>query len=179
MGKLSERQRGDFWLWIGVAIVIGFLAFFGLSFFAGSLKVDRLQTEFEKSARKITLLQTMRSEILASAEAEKSAVMADTDEASRAFADQSVQGAGNVEKARLAFGALIRTTGDEATRFGEFSAAWEKLRETDREILPLALQNTNIKAFRLSIGPAAAALGQMTEAMDRLVAWAASCRTRP
>jgi len=40
----------------------------------------------------------------------------------------------------------------------EFNGCWERFREIDQTLLPLAVQNTNLKAFSLSFGPASEAI---------------------
>ena len=55
-----------------------------------------------------------------------------------------------------------------------FTACWEKLRGIDKEVLSLAVQNTNLKAFRLCFGPAAVAIRHMEEALNELMDWAAA-----
>jgi len=157
----------------GIAALLAFLILLASILFLDGRDVDRLKTEYEKSMEKIRLVQTMQSELLASAEAEKSAVMADTDQASHALARQSLQSSQDVEKARLALEALVEKNGEEAASIADFTASWEKLRQIDQEILSLAVQNTNLKALRLSIGPAAAAMSAMREALEKLMDWAA------
>jgi hypothetical protein len=95
--------------------------------------------------------------------------MADTDEASEAFAAQSIQAAQRVEKARLEFARRLGVNSQEATLFQEFSRCWDKLQEMDREVLSLSVQNTNLKALRLSFAPAAAAVKQMENALNQLM----------
>jgi len=111
----------------------------------------------------------MSRNLLASAEAEKSAVMADTDEASQAFAKQSIQASQNVEKARRELEPLLEGNRQEAQLFREYSQCWEKLQEIDREVLSLAVQNTNLKALRLSFIPAAEAVKSMEEDLNHLM----------
>lgn len=125
----------------------------------------------EKSLRKIHLVDTMRISLLVSAEAEKSSVLAETDEASQAFADQSAQASAAVERARLDFEELL--DGDkfrqEMELFRQFNGCWVKLQEIDRELLPLAVQNTNLKALRLSFIPAVEAIRRMETALGQLM----------
>src|SRR6185503_1930005 len=87
-----------------------------------------------------------------SVEAEKNAVMAETDEASEAFAQQARSASALVEENRRQLGRLIETEKrpDEVTLFDEFSIAWKRYQELDREILDLAVENSNLKAMRLS-----------------------------
>src|SRR4030095_15348406 len=122
---------------------------------------NRFQSAFERSVQKLQLVQAMSRDLLAAAEAEKSAVMAETDEASQAFAAQSIQASQHVEQARRALESLLERQRQEAHLFQEFRRCWAMLQEIDREVLALAAQNTNLKAFRLSFGPAAAAISAM------------------
>jgi hypothetical protein len=95
--------------------------------------------------------------------------MAHTDEASQAFATQAIQAAQHVEKARREFEPLLGSTRQEAQLFREFSRCWEQLQEIDQEVLSLAVQNSNLKALRLSFVPAAAAMRRMETALTHLM----------
>jgi len=80
--------------------------------------------------------------------------MAETDEASLAFADESKKAAESVEADLKELSRLIamHPAEDDLKLLEEFEAAWEQVRKIDRVILDLAVQNTNLKAFRLSFG---------------------------
>jgi hypothetical protein len=116
----------------------------------------------------------MRAHILASADAEKGAVMAKTDEESRAFAADSTRAAAIVEDRRNELGRVIETDGraDELDAFRELSACWTRYQEVNHEVLDLAVENSNLKAQRLSFSPARDALVRMRVALDTLVAGA-------
>lgn len=169
MERPFHSNNGITHLQVGVAISLAFLLFFVASFFLSQDDSNRIRTEFERSAKKTQLVQIMRSEILASAEAEKSSVMADTDEASKAFAEQSMQASQNMEKARIDIEALIEKNSKEAKLFDDFSSCSDRLREIDQEVLSLAVQNTNLKALRLSFVPAAGAIRHMEEVLNQLI----------
>ena len=154
---------------VGVAIALALVLFFIAAFLLRYEGSHGLQSAFERSMKKLHLLQTMSRALLVSAEAEKSAVMADTDEASQAFAEQSLQASHNVEKARRELEPLVGGTRQEAQLFREFSGCWDKLQEIDREVLALAVQNTNLKALRLSFVPAAEAMRRMENALNQLM----------
>lgn len=167
--RTVHSDKGITSIQIGVAIFLVLLLSFTVTFLWRHEDSSWLKTAFEKTGKKTQLVQTMRSELLASAEAEKSSVMADTDEASKAFAEQSMQASQNVEKARLEFEGLVEKKSQEASLFRDFSTCWEKLREIDKEVLSLAVQNTNLKALRLSFGPAAVAMRHMEGSMNQLM----------
>jgi hypothetical protein len=131
----------------------------------------RFQDVFENVLRKNQLVSMMRINLLASVEAEKSAVLADTDEASQYFADKSIQASTAVDQARREIGQLIEAEKipKEIDILSEFNRCWERFQEIDRTLLPLAVQNTNLKAFSLSFGPASEAIRKMELALAGLI----------
>jgi hypothetical protein len=169
-----HSDKGVTSLQIGIASALALVLFFLVAFFLRRGDVNWLQSTFERSVQKLQLIQTMSRDLLASAEAEKSAVMAETDEASHAFAEQSTQAAQNVEKARRTLDPLLGENPQEAQLFREFNRCWERLQAIDREVLSLAVQNTNLKALRLSLAPSAEALGRLENALNQLMDSASS-----
>jgi hypothetical protein len=167
--KTLHANKGTTTMQVGVAIALILLLVFLVVFLVRHEGANGFQSAFERSVQKLQLLQTISRDLLAAAEAEKSAVMADTDEESQAFAEQSMQASHNVEKARHELEPLLTGKPQEAELFQEFSRCWDKLQEIDREVLSLAVQNTNLKAFRLSFVPAAEAVRSMEEALNNLM----------
>jgi hypothetical protein len=154
-----------------VAFLILFLAVLG-AFLYGKGKANRgFETVFEGLVKKSELASDMQVKLFAAAEAEKSSVMADTDEASVAFAEEARRASAAVEADRTELGRLIEMAKrpEEQARFNEFSTCWTGYQELDRQILDLAVQNTNLKALRLSFAPASKALDRMQVALDKLV----------
>jgi hypothetical protein len=121
-------------------------------------------------AQKLETLSALRINFLKSIEAEKLAVMAETDEASLAFADESTRAAEAVETHLKELSRLIgmHPAADESKLLQEFAADWEQVRKIDRVILDLAVQNTNLKAFRLSFGKGREAVERLENALDAL-----------
>jgi hypothetical protein len=121
-------------------------------------------------AQKLQTLSALRINFLKSIGAEKLAVMAETDETSIAFADESKQAAEAVEADLKELSRLIgmHPAADESKLLQEFEAAWEQVRKIDRVILDLAVQNTNLKAFRLSFGKGREAVERFEDALDAL-----------
>ena len=121
-------------------------------------------------AQKLETLSALRINFLKSIEAEKLAVMAETDEASLAFADESKRAAEAVEADLTELSRLIgmHPAADESKLLLEFEAAWEQVRKIDRVILDLAVQNTNLKAFRLSFGKGREAVERFEDALNAL-----------
>jgi hypothetical protein len=122
-------------------------------------------------SKKLDLLSRMHIDLLKSVEAEKNAVMAETDEESKTFADQSLKAANLVERDRREFGLLMDKdpSQQELKRLQEFDGCWAEFRKTDRELLDFAVKNTNLKATRLSFGPAEKAVSRFEKALNTLV----------
>lgn len=155
-----------------VAVLVAMFA----AFLIGRTQAGRSYGRIQSSVAKGQLVAEIQAQLVTAAEAEKSAVMADTDEASHAYAADSRTASDAVEAARTELGSLLASAAraDEQKSFRDFSECWTTLREADREILDLAVQNSNLKAQRLSFGPAPAALARMQAALDAVVAGGAS-----
>lgn len=166
-----------------VAALIAFLVFVAwLLYFKPKMADILFEPVFINDVKKVRLVSEMRVNLNASVEAEKSAVLADTDEASRVYADQALGLSAAVEDARAELGVLVEAEkmGREVDLFREFSACWEKFRQIDQELLPLSVLNTNLKAYELSFDSAQKAIKQLEESLDALmttgVASDKSCR---
>jgi hypothetical protein len=105
------------------------------------------------------------------AEAANRAVMADTDEASAAAADEARRARQVVERDTKALRAILESLGylDDARHLEAFGARFEEYRRLDDEILPLAVENTNVKAQRLSFGPAREAADAFHASIDMAI----------
>lgn len=125
-------------------------------------------------SRAVELVQRMRLDLARASEAEKSAVMAVTDEESETFADQSRAASRAVEEECIELGRLLSSDApEEEKHFSAFSSAFVESQAIDTELLGLAVKNTNLKAYSLAFGPAAEAVGRMDEALSRLIAQSA------
>jgi len=137
------------------------------------------QSPAQQLARKVDRLERASRIQLAMAtasEAEKSAVMAITDEESQAFADQARAATAQADRERRELKELLATDGttDERKLLDQFSQAFADFQRIDTDLLELAVKNTNLKASSLAFGPAAVAVKEMETALDRLVATTAT-----
>jgi hypothetical protein len=100
------------------------------------------------------------------------AVMADTDETSVAFAREAEQATQAVEKDSAALRPLLTALeySNELRLLDEFDQRFAEYRKLDRSVLDLAVENTNLKAQRISFGPAQAAADEFAKALDDIVA---------
>jgi hypothetical protein len=102
------------------------------------------------------------------ADAANRAVMADTDEASVAFAREAEQATEAVQKDSAALGPILQGLGytDETRMLDEFVRRFAEYRSLDRRILDLAVENTNLKAQRIAFGPAQDAANAFRDALQ-------------
>jgi len=128
--------------------------------------------QLASKAQRVELVSQMRLDLASASEAGKSAVMATTDQDSQAFADQARAATAAVERGRTEAEELLRTRGtkNEEELLAQFSKAFAEFRRIDKDVLEMAVQNTNLKAYGLAFGPAAAVLNEMDAALSRIVA---------
>ena len=164
----TKRSVGDvLWMLAGAA---------GLSIFM--LVMLRLHKEKDHTvelafkAQRVELVGGMQLSLALASEAEKSAVLAVTDQDSETFADQARAASGKVEQQRRELGELLtkaEAQGEEDL-LAQFTAAFAEFQRVDGNLLALAVKNTNIKAYSLAFGPAATAVSEMNAALARLLA---------
>jgi hypothetical protein len=101
-------------------------------------------------------------------DASNRAVMADTDEASTAFAADAEKALKIVESDAAELMPVLNTLGfpNEIKSLEEFAKHFAEYRELDHTILGLAVENTNLKAQRLSFGPAREAADNFRDALS-------------
>jgi hypothetical protein len=152
--KTRPKTRDVLWMAAGAAIVV-VLFLLGLHF-----RPD-VSRDLAFKARRIDLVGRMQVGLTSAAEAEKSAVLAISDQQSQTFAEQARAATAEVEREHKELGDILATGGTQA--FG-------KLQSIDAEVLSLAVQNTNLKAFGLLFGPEADALAEADAALARVIA---------
>ena len=121
-------------------------------------------------ATRADLVSRLQVGLAATSEAEKSAVLSVTDPESQRFADQARAVSARMEQERQQLAALLASGGTQRERelLAQFSQAFGALRQVDDEVLELAVKNSNLKAYALLFGPAAAALADLEGALERL-----------
>jgi hypothetical protein len=167
--KYSGKSIGTL---VVTAALVAFLVFVAWILYLKPKMADIFfEPVFINDVKKVRLVSEMRVNLNASVEAEKSAVLADTDDASIVYADQAQELSAAVEEARLELEVLIEAEkmGREVDILREFSACWERFLQIDRELLPLSVLNTNLKAYDLSYGSAGKALKQLEQALNVLM----------
>ena len=156
------------WLWTVSGAIGLLLAMLAVLYYH---REENAAAQLASKHRRIELVDRMRLDLSTSSEAEKSAVMAITDRESQAFAEQARTASSSVEQERQDLDRLLTADGDrrEKDLLAQFSRAFAQCQSSDRELLGLAVRNTNLKAYSLTFGPAAESIGAMDQALTHLI----------
>ena len=114
-------------------------------------------------------------EFAKASDAANRAVMADTDEAAATAVEESKQARNVVEKNLEKLQPLLHSLGfvEDLRYLDAFRSRFEEYRRLDDEVLSLATENSNVKAQRLSFGPAREAAEALRAALTSAVREAA------
>ncbi|MDQ7834375.1 MAG: MCP four helix bundle domain-containing protein [Humidesulfovibrio sp.] len=161
MGSGEGKKNIVIWGAVGlaaVAIVVA-LAWPGI-------RGAKFKEIFGRNVQKARLVGSMRVNLYAVAEAEKAAVLAETDEASTEYAKRSRLAVEQVAAALAECKALAVEPSPDAEQLKAFEQAFTEFRKVNEEVLALAVQNTNLKAQALSFDQSFAALDRMEQALS-------------
>ena len=168
----TVRKTPGIGMRIALALIITLLLSLLALYFSRFLGQDtRYTTVIGNTATVIEVISRMRINLLKSTDLEKGAVMAITDEESRTLAEQSRKSADAVERDYDELKVLIDAAkiDKEIKLMKEFNDNWSNFRMIDRELLSLAVENTNIKAANLSYTSAAQALANIERLLSELM----------
>ncbi|PWT86637.1 MAG: hypothetical protein C5B56_12110 [Proteobacteria bacterium] len=114
--------------------------------------------------------EDMRVQFTMAADAANRAVMADTDETSKAAAEEAVKSREAVERDGNALKPLLNRLGyaSDIQSLDEFNKQFAEYKKLSDETLTLAVENTNLKAQRLSFTTAQKAVDDFRAALDTL-----------
>ncbi len=149
------------------AVVPGATLALALALHGCSAEPAALQRE-----RKLELLHQLQGHLEASVEAEKSAVLAATDDEARAFTQESKQAAAQFEATETALRGQLerdpRTPQLDALR--AVDASWGEVKAIDAKLLPMLAENTNRAAAQLAAGHATQMLERLITSLEAIEA---------
>jgi hypothetical protein len=168
---MKPGSKDVFWMAFGAAMLLVVMLVV--------LHVQKGQSPAEQlafKAKRVDLVERMRVALASASEAEKSAVMAITDEDSQKFADQARAATAEVDRGGKELGDLLQVggTANEKELLAQFSKVFAEFQHIDSDLLVLAVKNTNLKAYSLAFGPSADALQGMDTALGGIVAKSAA-----
>ncbi len=127
------------WLLLAVLALVAALLIIGVRYRDATLGMDIVPKVI---ARKTAVIYAIRINMIKSVESEKSAVMAESDEASIAFAEEAVRGIMAAEQDFQELSQLIEAypAEKEIQLLRELQACWTEFRATDQAVLEFAVQ---------------------------------------
>lgn len=177
MKSLFGKIKGS-WVILIVLVMLSLVIAVGIKYNRINLDIMDVMGIMTK---KMDVLTRMRVSLFKSVEAEKMAVLADTDESSMDFAAESQKAADSLEKDHRELGSLIQKdpTDQEVKLFQEFERCWTEFRKIDQVLLDFAVKNTNIKAANLSFLKGSEAVKDFEEALNHIIASRTSGKENP
>ncbi len=114
------------------------------------------------------LASDLHVEFTKAAEASNRAVMSETEDGAGAAAEEARRARQVVERDVEALQPILQSPGyrEDIRHLDGFKAGWDEYRRIDDEILTLAVENTNLKAQRLSFGAAREAAHAFRTSVD-------------
>jgi Four helix bundle sensory module for signal transduction len=158
----KNKERTALIVGCGLALTLILFAFFAKY----SNNSTSMRTVYENILTKKGILSEIHINMLKSVEMEKSAVMALTDQESRAYANQSQAASATVDQNLKALRAMVDAMPAEKKLLDEFATCWTEMGKIDQVILPLAVENTNLKAAALSREQGGQSMQRFEEALD-------------
>jgi hypothetical protein len=162
---IKPGLRDFFWIAAGAVITLA-LVLVLIHFREDQSPVAQLALK----SKRAELAGKMRLSLALASEAGNGAVMATTDRDSQNFADQARAATILVEQNRLELTELLQKGGtkSEDELLAKFSQNFKEFQRIDKNLLDLAVQNTNLKAYRLAFGPAEEVLKEMDTELTRI-----------
>lgn len=143
-----KKNKEQIALLVGCGLALTLILF---AFFAKySNNSASIRTVYENILEKKRVLSEIHVNLLKSVEMEKNAVMALTDQESLAYASQSRIAAAAVDQNLKTLRSLVDAMPTERKLLNDFATCWTEMSKIDQVILPLAVENTNLKAAALS-----------------------------
>lgn len=152
------------------AVVGGLLALFFTVLYIRGDRDPVAQIAFQ--AKRVEQVNVMRLAVAAASEAQNSAVMSTAEKDSESFAEQARAATASLERGRTELERLLkeRSDPDEVKLMERVAEALREFQRVDKELLQLAVQNSNRKAYALAFGPAMKLLQEIDQPLSRIVA---------
>ncbi len=165
---MSAKSGSRELVWIGAG-VLGLLAVFFAVLYFRSDRDPIEQIAFK--TKRVELVNAMRLALAATSEAQNSVVMSSGEQDSQSFATQARAASAVLERGRTELEKLLKERGDshEMELMDRVGNTLREFHQIDKQLLELAVQNSNRKAYKLAFGPAMKLLQEMDEALSHTV----------
>ncbi len=166
---MSAKSGSRELIWMGAGVLGLLLLFFTVLFF----REERDPVaQFAFKEKRLALVNAMRLALAANSEAQNGAVMSTGEHDTKSFTDQAREASAVLERGRTELEKLLKERGDshELEQMDRVVLTLRDFQQIDKQLLDLAVQNSNRKAYNLAYGPAMKLLQQIDEPLSRIVA---------
>lgn len=155
-------------IWIAAGALSLLLLFFTILYFRAEPN-PTAQIAFKE--QRVAVVNAMRLALAAASEAQNSAVMSTGAQDAQAFADQARVATAALERGRIELDKLVkeRAGPHEVELLDRVGQTLREFQQVDKQLLDLAVQNSNLEAYKLAFGPAMKSLNEMDNALARIV----------
>lgn len=166
---MSAKAGSRELIWIAAGGLGLFIVFFTVLYLRGD-RNPVAQMAFK--TKRLELVNAMRLSLAAASEAQNSAVMSTGEHDSKSFTEEARRATAALESGLTELEHLLKGHADsqEMELIGRFSHSLREFQQVDKQLLDLAVQNSNRKAYSLAFGPAMQLLKQMDQTLSRIVA---------
>jgi hypothetical protein len=163
--KSSSREPQ----WIALGAVGLLVAFFTTLYLRGD-RDPVAQIAFKE--RRLAVVNGMRLSLASASEGQNSAVLSTGEQDSIIFADEARSAMADLERGRIELKRLLKEHAgpQEMELMDQVDRSLREFQQIDEQLLDLAIQSSNRKAFGLAFGPAMKLLKEMDEPLFRIVA---------
>ena len=128
--------------------------------------------QFASMSERIELVNAMRLALAATSEAQNSAVMAASEHDSNSFIQEARAQNADFDRGKIELAKLVKKRGDEneVGLLEKVDQTFREFRRIDNQLLDLASQNSNRKAFDLAYIPAKKVLQEIDDELSHMVA---------
>lgn len=166
---MSTKSGSRELIWMGAGVLGLLLLFFAVL----SFRAERdPATQIAFKEKRVALVNAMRLALAATSEAQNSAVMATGKQDLLSFADQARAATATLEREHRELEKLVQERRDahEMELMNRVGQALRDFQKIDKQLLELAVQSSNHKAYSLAFGPAMKLLQEVDGALAQIVA---------
>jgi hypothetical protein len=152
----------------GLWVMAGAIVLAALMVIVLTVRPESVSAQVGARSRRQELIGQMRLRLSSAEAAERSAVLATTDQGSQGFAEQARAETTAIERLKAELGPLLQTDREKGL-LAQFQGEFSDYLRIDGVLLDLAVRNTNLKAYALAYGPAAEAVRGVDASLSHLL----------
>ena len=165
---MSSRNVTRDFIWIAIP-ALGIIVFFFTVLYLRQAPSPAVQIAFK--VKRVEVLNAMRLALAAASEAQNGAVLATSEQDARSFFNDARSATSELDRGRIELQKMLEVRPDthELELMKRVSVTLDEFQNVDKELLELAAQNSNRKAFVMAFGPAMKLLQEIDKPLVKIV----------